>query len=67
LPYEKVGQEWVSLLQAQRISGYSRAVLRRLIGNGQLLATKIGRATRIDKHSLESFVENQPEQLRLFD
>jgi excisionase family DNA binding protein len=60
---------WVGYSEAERVSGFSRGTLRKLIGNGQLRATKIGRYMRIDKHSLENYMRdhNYAEQLRLFD
>jgi excisionase family DNA binding protein len=65
LPNEDVNQDWVGYPEARRLSGLSRATLRRLVRNGQLRATKVGRATRIERHSLEVFVENHPTQPRL--
>jgi excisionase family DNA binding protein len=65
VPNENISQDWVGFPEAKRFSGLSRRTLRRLIGNRQLRATKIGRATRIDKHSLEAFVENHPTQPQL--
>jgi excisionase family DNA binding protein len=65
LPNENVSQEWAGYLEAERFSGLSRTALRRLLRNGQLRAAKIGRATRIDKHSLEAFMENHPTQPKL--
>ena len=62
---EDASQDWVGYPEAQRLSGLSQATLRRLISNGQLRTTKVGRATRIDKHSLEAFVENHPTQPQL--
>ena len=65
MPDENVSQDWVGYPEAERLSGFSRITLRRLIRNGQLRAAKIGRATRIDKHSLEAFIENHPTQPKL--
>jgi excisionase family DNA binding protein len=65
LPNENVRQDWVGYPKAQRFSGLSQRTLRKLIGNGELCATKIGRATKIDKRSLEAFMENHPAQPRL--
>jgi excisionase family DNA binding protein len=62
---EGVEHNWAGFSEVRRISGLSRATLRRLIGNGQLRTTKVGRATKIDMRSLEDFVENHPAQPRL--
>jgi len=69
LPNERETQDWVSELEAQRISGLSRATLRRLIKNGEIRATKVGGARMIDKRSLEEYMRGHDlaEQLRLFD
>ena len=69
MPDRNVGQNGISELEAQRFSGLSRSTLRKLVSDGQLRATKIGMAGRIDKHSLESYMRNHgyAEQLRLFD
>jgi excisionase family DNA binding protein len=65
LTNEDVSQDWVGYPEAQRLSGLSWVTLRRLVRNGQLRDMKTGRATRIDKHSLEAFVENHPTQPQL--
>ena len=62
---ENVNQNLVGYLEAQRFSGLSRGTLRRLIRDGRLRATKVGRATKINKRSLEIFVKNRPVQPRL--
>jgi excisionase family DNA binding protein len=69
LTNEDVSQDWVGYPEAQRLSGLSWVTLRRLVRNGQLRDMKTGRATRIDKHSLENYMRNHgyAEQLRLFD
>jgi excisionase family DNA binding protein len=65
LKNEDASQGWIGYPESQRLSGLSQATLRRLIRNGQLRATKVGRTTRIDEHSLEAFVENHPTQPQL--
>jgi excisionase family DNA binding protein len=69
LPYEYVTRNWISYLEAQRLSGLSRGTLRRLIKNGEIRATMVGGATMIDKHFLEEYMRDHDlaEQLRLFD
>jgi excisionase family DNA binding protein len=69
LPDENLSHEWIGYLEAERFSGLGRRALRQLIGNDQLHATKIGRTTRIDKHSLKRYMHHHDlsEQLRLFD
>jgi excisionase family DNA binding protein len=65
VPTGNVGEDSIGFAEAEQLSGLSRGILRRLIRNGQLRATKVGRATRIDKHSLEAFFENYPTQPKL--
>lgn len=65
LPNENVNEDWVGYPDAERFSGLSRGTLQRLIANGQLRATKIGRVRRIDKHSLAAFIEHHPTQPKL--
>lgn len=65
MPNGNLTQDSVSYLEAQRFSGLSRGTLRRLVRNDQLRATKVGRTTRINKHSLEAYVENHPTQPQL--
>jgi excisionase family DNA binding protein len=56
---------WLDYPEAERFSGLSQGILQRLIRDGRLRATRVGRATKIDKRSLEVFVENHPAQPRL--
>jgi excisionase family DNA binding protein len=61
---------WVGYAEAKQLSSLSRRTLRRLVKNGELRASaKIGRATRIDLHSLEKYMcdHGYAQQLRLFD
>ena len=64
-----MNQNWISELEAQRFSGFSRATLRRLIKNGEIRATKVGGATMIDKDALAKYMRDHgyAEPLRLFD
>jgi excisionase family DNA binding protein len=56
---------WLDYPEAERFSAFSLRTLRRLIRDGRLRAKKIGREMRIDKRSLEAFLENHPAQPRL--
>ena len=62
---ENVSQGWVGYPEAQRLTGFSRLTLRKLVKNGWLRATNVDRETRFDKHVLEAFAENHPTQLHL--
>ena len=65
MPNETVREDWVDYPEAERLSGLSRTTLRRLIRDGLLRATKVGRVRRIDKHSLEAFMKAHPTQPKL--
>ena len=50
-------QEWFSYPDAERFSGLSRTTLWRLIGVGEIRAARVGRAVRINRQSLEGYLE----------
>lgn len=62
---KNVSQGWVGYSEAQRLTGFGRPALRKLVKNGRLRATIVNRETRFDKYVLEAFVENHPTQLHL--
>jgi hypothetical protein len=62
---KNVSQGWVGYSEAQRLTGFGRPALRKLVKNGRLRATSVNRETRFDKYVLEAFVENHPTQLHL--
>ena len=57
-----IERQWFSYPEAERFSGLSRTTLWRLVSSGQVRAAKIGRATRIDRHSLQAFMEHHASQ-----
>lgn len=48
---------WVSVRDAARISGYGMDWIRRLARYGEIKSTKMGFAVLIDRNSLEKYVE----------
>jgi len=50
-------QEWFSYPDAERFSGLSRTTLWRLIGAGEVNAAHVGRSVRINRRSLEGYLE----------
>lgn len=53
----EVQREWLSYPDAERYSGLSRVTLWRAIGRGELKAARVGRAVRINRQDLETFME----------
>jgi excisionase family DNA binding protein len=57
---------WLTYSQAQRMSGLGRTKLSALVNSGQIKAARVGRAVRINRQSLEDFMETRATQaLRL--
>ncbi len=52
----EVTREWVTYRQAGKISGLSRTTLRKLVGEGSIKARHIGRAVRINRESLDRYM-----------
>ena len=65
MPTGNLREDSIGFTEAQQFSGLSRGSLRKLIRDGRLRASKVGRATKINKRSLEIFVKNRPVQPRL--
>lgn len=49
-------QKWGTYRQAEELSGLSRTTLWRLITVGEVEAAKVGRAVRINLHSLDAYM-----------
>jgi excisionase family DNA binding protein len=54
--HAEVVQEWVTYKQAGKISGLSRTTLRKLAGEGSIKVRHIGRAVRINRESLDRYM-----------
>ncbi len=50
---------WLSYREASEIAGLSRTTLWKLISAGEVRAAKIGKAVRINRRSLEEYLESQ--------
>lgn len=50
---------WMDYPTAEYYSGLSRTTLWRLVKNGEVDASRYGRAVRISRESLESFMRSQ--------
>jgi excisionase family DNA binding protein len=56
LPSE-LRREWLSYREAEGLTGLSRTTLWKLVGAGKVKAAKVGRAVRINRQSLENFLQ----------
>jgi len=53
-----VTREWVTYKQAEDISGLSRTTLRKLVDGGQVKIKRVGRAVRINRVSLDAYMNS---------
>jgi excisionase family DNA binding protein len=53
----QVTREWVTYKQAEELSGLSRTTLWKLLCAGEIKAARIGRAVRINRRSLDEYLE----------
>ena len=54
-----IRQEWLSYEEARRLVGLSRTTLYRLTKSGAVKGAQIGRSVRINRASLEAYMERQ--------
>jgi excisionase family DNA binding protein len=54
-----VQPEWLTYRQAQTLSGLGRTTLWSRVTAGEIKAARIGRAVRINRESLEEFMERE--------
>ena len=52
----EVVREWLTYRQAEEIAGLSRTTLRRLVDEGDLKVKRVGRAVRINRASLDGYM-----------
>ena len=55
----EVVREWLTYRQAEEIAGLSRTTLRKLVDEGELKVKRVGRAVRINRASLDTYM-NEP-------
>jgi excisionase family DNA binding protein len=58
----EVTREWVTYKQAEELSGLSRTTLWKLLSAGEIKAARIGRAVRINRRSLDEYLERASEE-----
>ena len=54
-------REWVTYKQAEEISGLSRTTLWKLLSAGEIKAARVGRAVRINRRSLDQYLDRASE------
>ena len=57
----EVTREWMTYRQAEELSGLSRTTLWKLLSAGEVKAARVGRAVRINRRSLEGYLERAAE------
>jgi len=59
----EITREWVTYKQAKELSGLSRTTLWKLLSaGGEIKAARVGRAVRINRRSLEDYLERAAER-----
>jgi excisionase family DNA binding protein len=59
----EITREWVTYKQAEEFSGLSRTTLWKLVNSGEIKAARVGRAVRINRRSLDEYLERASEAL----
>jgi excisionase family DNA binding protein len=57
----EVIREWVTYKQAEDLSGLSRTTLWKLLSAGEIKAARVGRAVRINRRSLDEYLDRASE------
>jgi len=57
----QVTREWVTYKQAEELSGLSRTTLWKLLSGGEIKAARVGRAVRINRRSLDEYLDRASE------
>jgi excisionase family DNA binding protein len=57
----EITREWITYKQAEELSGLSRTTLWKLLSAGEIKAARIGRAVRINRRSLDEYLERAAE------
>jgi excisionase family DNA binding protein len=54
-------REWLTYAEAQTVSGLGRTTLWKLLSSGEIRAARVGRAVRLNRRSLEEYLERASE------
>jgi excisionase family DNA binding protein len=58
----QVTREWVTYKEAEELSGLSRTTLWKILSAGEIKAARVGRAVRINRRSLDGYLERASEE-----
>jgi excisionase family DNA binding protein len=56
---QQVQPAWLRYTEAERYSGLGRSTLWKLVKDDHIRAAKVGKAVRINRHSLDEYMEGQ--------
>jgi len=54
---------WLTYPEAQRLTSLGRTTLWTLVSSGEVRAARVGRAVRINRRSLEEYMESRTEDV----
>jgi excisionase family DNA binding protein len=57
----EITREWVTYKQAEELSGLSRTTLWKLLSADEIKAGRVGRAVRINRRSLDEYLDRASE------
>lgn len=57
----EIKPDWLTYEEAQRLVGLGRTTLWRLVSAGEIKAAHVGRAVRLNRKSLENYLERAAE------
>ena len=57
----EITREWVTYKEAEELSGLSRTTLWKLLSAGEIMAARVGRAVRINRRSLDEYLDRASE------
>jgi len=58
----EITREWVTYKQGEELSGLSRTTLWKLLSAGEIKAARVGRAVRINRRSLDEYLDRASEE-----
>jgi excisionase family DNA binding protein len=56
---QEVQPEWLRYSDAERYSGLGRSTLWKLVKDGHIRAARVGKAVRLSRGSIDSYMEEQ--------
>ena len=60
----EVVREWLTYRQAEEIYSISRTTLRALVAEGTIRVRRIGRAVRLNRASLDTYMNNPEDKIQ---